>query len=129
MISSRAAQLVKGAGFAKPGGYKPLEDEAEILDRGMKVEKAIRAASRRGASDPAGVFKALNPSFVQQFGLMYNQMPQNTAMQQFAAQLSSVLSSELGKNISLTSPLSSGLVPYDLLAPSRLIYPVFSPSH
>ena len=34
---------------------------------------------------------------------------------------------ELTRNITTTSPLSSGIVPFDLLAPSRLIYPVFSP--
>lgn len=34
---------------------------------------------------------------------------------------------DLGKDISLTSPISSGLVPYDLEAPAKMLFPVLSP--
>jgi hypothetical protein len=93
----------------------------------MRVSKALRKNAEASKANPAGIFKGLNASFLQEFGQFYSAMPQNQAMQNFAAQISQVLSAELGKNISLTSPLASGLVPFDLVAPSRLIYPVYSP--
>lgn len=93
----------------------------------MRVSKALRSNASDSQRDPSAVFKGLNSSFLSEFGSFYSAMPQNQAMANFAAQLSGVLSAELGKTISLTSPLSTGLVPYDLLAPSRLIYPVYSP--
>lgn len=93
----------------------------------MRVTKALRKNAEVSKANPAAIFKGLNPSFLQEFGQFFGSMPQNTAMANFAAQISQVLSAELGKNISLTSPLTSGLVPFDLVAPSRLIYPVYSP--
>jgi hypothetical protein len=48
-------------------------------------------------------------------------------MNQFVAQLNEQLSAQLGKSITLTSPNSTGLVPVDLVAPTQLIYPVYSP--
>lgn len=37
------------------------------------------------------------------------------------------ISADLGKDISLTSPIASGLVPYDLEAPAKLLFPVLTP--
>lgn len=93
----------------------------------MRVAKVMRKNAARSKEDPVAIFKSLNPSFIQEFGQYYAAQPQNQAMQALVGQLNSVLSAELGKTISLTSPLSTGLVPYDLVAPSRLIYPVYSP--
>ncbi len=93
----------------------------------MRVTKALRQNAKASQRDPQGVFKSLSPSFISEFGSYYAAMPQNQAMAGFAQQISQVLSAELGKTIALTSPLSTGLVPYDLVAPSRLIYPVYSP--
>ena len=127
-LASQAAELVKGEGFAKIGGVqKPLRNGPKTFDKGMTVVKALHKNAQRSQQDPAGVFKGLNPSFLSQFGQYYGSLPQNRAMSSFAAQISEILSTELGKTISLTSPLASGLVPYDLVAPSRLIYPVYSP--
>lgn len=120
--------MVKGEGFAHIGGkQKPLSNPDKIFDKGMRVSKALRKNAESSRRDPMGVFKSLNPSFLTEFGNFYANMPQNQAMAAFAQQISQVLSAELGKTISLTSPLSTGLVPYDLVAPSRLIYPVYSP--
>lgn len=93
----------------------------------MRLTKALRRSAETSKADPSMVFKSMNPSFIQEFGQYFAAMPQNQAMTAFVSQLNSVLSAELNKTISLTSPLSTGLVPYDLLAPSRLLYPVFSP--
>ena len=93
----------------------------------MTVSKALRKNAAASQADPGAIFKSLNPSFISSFGQFFNSLPQNTAMASFATQVSQVLSEYVGKTISLTSPLATGLVPYDLLAPSRLIYPIFSP--
>ncbi len=119
--------MVKGEGFARIGGNKPLKNPDKVFKKGMAVTKALRQNAKTAKADPQAIFKGLNPSFLSEFGQFYQNMPQNTAMQQFASQISSVLSAELGKTIALTSPLASGLVPFDLVAPSRLIYPVYSP--
>lgn len=42
-------------------------------------------------------------------------------------QKAGVVAGDLGKDISLTSPLSSGLVPYDLEAPAKLLFPAMTP--
>jgi hypothetical protein len=128
MIAAKMPNLVKGAGFAKPGGNKPLDDDGEIFNRSLQAEKALRAATKNGLANPDRVRKSLNPAFTNQFGnFLAAGSPANAGMSQFVENLNSVLSAELGKNITLSSPLSSGFVPFDLLAPSRLIYPVYSP--
>ena len=93
----------------------------------MAVSKALRKNAAASQRDPGAVFKGMNPSFISEFGQFFNGLPQNQAMTGFASQVSQVLSEFTGKTIALTSPLATGLVPYDLLSPSRLIYPIFSP--
>ena len=127
MLSAKMPSLVKGAGFATPGGVRPLDDDGQIFTRAMQAEKSLRASVRRSWKDPVGVRKSFNPAFTSQFGMFLQQDPAGQGMSSFVNELQAVLSAELGKNIQLTSPLLSGLVPYDLLAPSRLIYPVYSP--
>ncbi len=118
---------MKGEGFARIGGNKPLKNPDKIFDKGMALSKALRKNAVASRKDPTGIFKSMNGEWLSAFGQFYAAMPQNQAMTNLVSQLNQVLSAELGKTISLTSPLSSGLVPYDLLAPSRLLYPVFSP--
>lgn len=126
MIAGRMPNLVKGAGFAKIGGNAPLDDDAEIFKRSMEAEKSLRGAVKNGLQNPDAVRKGINPAFTSQFGLFLSE-GQSPGYGQLVGELNSVLSAELGKNITLTSPLSSGFVPFDLVAPSRLIYPVYSP--
>ena len=128
MIAGRMPALVKGAGFAKVGGNQPLSDDAEIFKRSMDAERSLRSAVKTAISDPDSVRKSINPAFSSQFGLFLNgDGPGAGGLGTLANEISGVLSAELGKNITLTSPLTSGFVPYDLVAPSRLIYPIYSP--
>lgn len=127
MLAGRMPALVKGAGFAKIGGNKPLEDDAEIFRRSMEAERSLRATVKKSIETPHEVKKGLNPAFTTQFGLFLTDSGQSGYGQQLVNELQGVLSAELGKNITLSSPLASGFVPYDLVAPSRLIYPVYSP--
>lgn len=126
MIAGRMPALVKGAGYAKIGGNQPLTDDAEIFKRSMDAEKSLRTAVKTAITNPDEVRKGINPAFSSQFGLFLGENG-NTGFGGVVNEIQSVLSAELGKNITLTSPLSSGFVPYDLVAPSRLIYPVYSP--
>ena len=118
--------LVKGAGFAKIGGNQPLTDDGEIFRRSMDAEQALRKSVKNSLTNPAGVKKSMNPAFTSQFGL-FLEGGAPSAVSTLASEISSVLSAELGKNVTLSSPLASGFVPYDLVAPSRLIYPIYSP--
>lgn len=128
MLAGSMPNLVKGVGYAQPGGVAPLEDGAEVLRRSYDAEKAIRKATKDGLAKPGKVVKGLNPAFSSQFGLFLAQgaPAAGAGMAQLTQQLTQVFS-ELGKNVTLTSPLASGFVPFDLVAPSRLIYPVYSP--
>ncbi len=51
------------------------------------------------------------------------------AQNQAQSAMQATLGAELAKDVTLTSPLASGFVPFDLRQPSRLLYPVYSPSH
>ena len=92
----------------------------------MQATKALRKNAVVSKNQGPALFKSLNPSFLSEFFQFYGNMPQNQAMSQLYGVVQQ-LAADMGKTVSLTSPLSTGLVPYDLVAPSRLIYPVYSP--
>ena len=127
MLSDKMPTLVKGAGYAREGGNRPLSDDDEIFRRSMKAEVAFRKAIKAGIETPDQVVKGLSPEFSGQFGSFMANSPQNLATQTMINSLNTQLSDVLGKSVTLTSPLSSGFVPFDLVAPSSLIYPVYSP--
>jgi hypothetical protein len=139
MLANKLPDAVKGFGFAKPGGTKPLDNSEEIFDRSFKAASALKASVRRSHSDPQSVVKGLNPSFRSQFGLFDSAVGApgfgggGQGFSEFVQQVQGALG-ELGKNITIGSgPLFSstfgtaGFVPYDLVNPARLVYPVFSP--
>lgn len=111
--------------------FAPLSDYDVIADAGLAAEKALRASCKKAVADcMAGgeARKALNPNFAQLFpGFLSNQgLGMGSSINSFMSQVQAALS-DLGKNLTLGSPVSTGLVPFDLLAPSRLLYPVYSP--
>lgn len=91
------------------------------------AEKMFREAIHKGNNDPTAVLKGLSPQFSGALNLAINQGPQAASMNAFVQQLNTMLSAELGRSFSLSSPLGTGLLPYDLVAPTQLIYPVYSP--
>lgn len=107
--------VMKGA--VVEGGTREL-DVDEQTDRAFRAEKAIRNAVKKGINSPREVVKGLNPSFMAEYGLFLNDGGRQDPMAELRAQLST----ELGKNFTTSSPLSTGLVPFDLEAPSKLIY-------
>jgi len=137
-VADKMAALVKGAGYAltdKPtafgqGGNAPLVEPGEVFSRAMRATKVYNKAIHAGHADPQGVYKSLSPQFQQQFGAFLQGNPSNAAMSSWVGNLQQQVNdalSGIGKSITLTTPLSTGLVPYNLVAPSRLIYPVYSP--
>jgi hypothetical protein len=130
-LAGMMPEAVKGAGFALNGKNRPLDNPDEIFDRSFKATKALRAATYKGYNHPDEVTKSLNPAFSSQFGMfMASGTPGfgNNGLGNLVEQINSAFKqTEALKNFTLTSPLSSGFVPFDLVAPSRLIYPVYSP--
>lgn len=120
MLSDKMPTLVKGAGYCRPGGNKPLDDDEQIFKRSMRAETAFRRAIKNGIENPSSVVKGMSPEFAGQFGAFMQAAPQNQAMTNLVGQLNSQLSEITGKSVTLTSPLSSGFVPFDLVAPSSL---------
>lgn len=120
MLSDKMPTLVKGAGYAREGGNRPLSDDDEIFRRSMKAEVAFRRAIKNGIENPDKVVKGLTPEFAGQFGAFMAASPQNLATQNMINSLNTQLSDVLGKSVTLTSPLTTGFVPFDLVAPSSL---------
>jgi hypothetical protein len=123
---TQSAELVKGQGFAKIGGNKPIKNPDKLMKLGGRVSKSLRSNATTSKMQSAETWKALQASPISQFLQAFNGMPQNSAYTQLAEAFNS-LAADMGKTIALAAPLASGLVPFDLLAPSRLIYPVYSP--
>lgn len=114
MLSDKMPALVKGVGYARPGGNRPLDDDEEVFKRSMRAEHAFRGAIKQGIENPQQVVKGMSPEFAGQFGSFLANSPQNQGMLNLVGQLNQQLSDALGKSITLTSPLNSGFVPFDL---------------
>lgn len=129
-IKAAMPHLVKGAGLARIGSNTPMTDESAILVKAHQAALDLRVATNKGFTAKSQVVKGLNPGFLSQFGHLktalsapslgeqlsqvFNQMPGGAeAFKSFTA-----------GNLGIGSV--SGLVPFDLLAPSRLIYPVYT---
>jgi hypothetical protein len=129
MLKARMPFMVKGAGYAGDGNT-PLSNQTEITHKATQAATDLRMETYRGYQDKASVVKGMNPNFLNQFGNL------KTALT--APSLGEQLSQIIGKMPGGTDALKSftagnlgigsvyGLVPFDLLAPSRLIYPMYT---
>ena len=99
------------------GGTREM-DADEHTNRAMRAELAMRKAIKQGINSPRDVIKGLNPAFMAEYGLFLNDGGRTTPLESFMSEVGA----ELGKNFTTASPLASGLVPFDLEAPSKLIY-------
>ena len=134
MLAARMPDAVKGAGFIQPGGNKPLDgakDSDQIFERSFNAVRGLRKATSDGINRPQDVYKSLNPSFLNQFpAFLAAGTPGfgSQGLQQLVGEINTAFSQvDALKNFTLTAPLASGFVPFDLVAPSRLIYPVYTP--
>lgn len=127
MITSRMKQLVKGAGFVGEGGNMPLTDQGDILTRTAQATVDLRTEVHRGLHRKSEVVKSLNPGFLGQFGALATALQQPSMYEMFGALPggSEVLKSFTASNLGLPGALY-GNVPFNLMSPVRLIYPVYT---
>jgi hypothetical protein len=131
MIKSRMPFMVKGAGYADPEvGNAPLRDQRDILTRSYQATLDLRTATHQGFADRASVVKGMDSGFLNQFGHLSTAL----SMPSIGEQISQVLGAMPGGAEALKSFTAGnlgigsvyGLVPFDLRAPSRLIYPMYT---
>ena len=118
-FTAKAKNLVKGAGHVMNGGV-PLSDAShgtEIMTRSHDTIMKTRAATIDGAWNTDGVVDGISQDF---WG-----HPKAGAMKFMASRDSMVRKNFTAGNLGI-SGTPYGLVPFDLLAPSRLIYPVYT---
>jgi hypothetical protein len=128
-------QAVKGFGWQKPvtgtqaipgtsaftGGSREISAK-ETTKRAFRAEQSLRETIRKSMTDPEGVRKNLSPSFIAEYPLFgTNYMPQDQAIGQLQSQMGELMAG-LGKSFTTGTPVSTGLVPFDLEAPSHLLY-------
>jgi hypothetical protein len=127
MLKARMTSMVKGAGFVG-NGNTPLTNETQIMTKAHQATLDLRTETYRGYADKASVVKGLNPSFLDQHGYLKTALSMPSVTEQVQQALGAVspdlVRSFTAGNLGIGS--ISGLVPFDLLAPSRLIYPVYT---
>jgi len=118
MFTSKAKTLVKGAGHVSNGGV-PLNDvdhSGQILTKAHQAILNTRTSTVQGTWDTENVVNGIAPEFWAQRG---------APLKSQAITDANIRKSFTAGNLGY-SGVPYGLVPYDLLAPSRLIYPVYT---
>lgn len=124
-------ELVKGAGLAIKGGNQPLTDQADILTRAAQATVDMRTETWRGFRSKASVVKSMNPNFLGKYGALRTALEAPSIFEQ----VTNLFKMMPGGTEALEKSFTAGnlgigsiygLVPFDLLAPSRLIYPVYT---
>ena len=135
LFAGTAKRVVKGVGQVTLGGGRgstgqPLneaEHGGEIMTRSRDAIMKSRASAMSGAWETDDVLGGINPEFwshpsvTSRYPAMYHQAVESAATRKsFAAQVDkNFTAGNLG-----TAGTPYGLVPFDLLAPSRLVYPI-----
>src|SRR5258707_10383841 len=121
MISSRMQGLVKGAGFVT--GNQPLTDGTDIAIRSHQASLDLRVATNRGYTNKSSVVKGMSRDFLGNFGYLRAALSAPSVYEQLQGLIGS---SQLGKSFTAGN-LGIGsiyaLAPFDVRAPSRLMYP------
>ncbi len=129
--SALMPSLVKGVGLMQPGlpgtVRQPLEDNREIERLADFSSETLRAVTKKGLTDPRGVTKGFASPFRSAINALNAFSPQAVGAGLAASAWSKEISQAIGKSFSLSSPLSSGFVPFDLVPFVRTIYPVYTP--
>jgi len=127
-LKSLMPDLVKGAGFAPKGGNQPLSDPTDITLRASEAATKLRLSVRQGFSAKSDVVKSFNPGFMSQFGALQTALSAPSVGEQ-VAQVLGQMNPDLTRSFTagnLGIGSVSGLTPFNLLAPSRLVYPVYT---
>lgn len=114
-FTQKAKTLVKGAGHLTTGS--PLMDEADIMAKSTQAVLDVRTSAFKSAHDTESVIKGVSNDF-------WNASPAR-GLKMMAQQGADIRKSFTAGNLG-SAGTPYGLVPFDLLAPSRLIYPVYT---
>jgi hypothetical protein len=132
VIKASMPGLVKGAGYVH--GNAPLGDQVEIKTRAHQATMDLRVATKMGYARKGQVVGGLNKKFLDDFGYLKTAL---TTPSQFD-QLLELFKSMPGGADAVTKSFTAGnlgigsifgLAPFDLRAPSRLIYPMYTVSN
>jgi hypothetical protein len=117
--------LVKGAGFVGEGNNTPLTNPADIGRRAFEASIDLRSATREGIYSKRSVVKSMSDDFLGRFGALRTAL-EAPGLADFVGALATpdVMRSFTAGNLGLGS--TYGLTPFNLLAPSRLIYPIYT---
>jgi hypothetical protein len=129
VIKARMPALVKGCTYAE-GSNVPLQDQGQILMKASQATLDLRTAIYQGMTDRPSVVKGMSQDFLSQRGYLQTALSTPSPVEQVQQLIGSLPGgSEIAKSFtagSLGIGAVSGLVPFDLVAPSRLIYPVYT---
>lgn len=129
MLKARMPFMVKGAGYAGDGNM-PLSDHTQVQTKASQAALDLRVETSRGYSSKADVVKGMNPDFLNQFGNLKTALTAPSLGEQLGQILGQMpggadaMKSFTAGNLGIGTVY--GLVPFDLLAPSRLIYPMYT---
>jgi hypothetical protein len=129
MLKSKMTDLVKGAGFVG-NGNAPISDPGIVTTKAHQATMELRAETHRGYTNRASVVKSMDQGFLNQFGNLKTALTMPSVGEQISQLVGGMpggadaLKSFTAGNLGIGTV--SGLVPFDLLAPSRLIYPVYT---
>ena len=123
-LVGKMSHLVKGAGFCGEGGNAPLTNQADIGRRAFEATIDLRTATRQGIYAKREVTKSFNPDFLGRFGAMRTALEAPSVQELLTLATPDLARSFTAGNLGIGS--SYGLVPFNLLAPSRLIYPIYT---
>jgi len=125
-MGALSANLVKGAGHLTKGSpLSEATDQREILTKSHQAIIDTRAATNEGRWDTASVASRISPDFLRHpmAGNLGYRMTND-------CEIRKSMDATLGKSFTASNLATAGqpygLVPFDLLAPSRLIYPVYT---
>jgi hypothetical protein len=114
-FSQKAKTLVKGAGHLTTG--IPLSDESDVSVKASQAILDVRTSTYKGVTAGEDVVRGISSDF-------WNASPAR-GLKMMAQQGADLRKSFTAGNLGNTG-VPYGLVPFDLLAPSRLIYPVYT---
>lgn len=124
--------LVKGYGQMVPTGQpgsvrQELSDQVAIDAMSEASAEVLKRVTKGALKDAEFALKGFYGPFADSIRALNAFSPQNVGAAQTAARWSKEISAATGKSFSLSSPLSSGFVPFDLVPFVRTIYPVYTP--
>jgi hypothetical protein len=129
LVKSSMMSLVKGAGYI--GGNAPLGDQSDITARATQATVDLRETTQMGYLNKSAVVGGLNRKFLDDFGYLKTALNTPSAFDQMVELVKGMPGGAEAVNKSFTAGnlgIGSvyGLAPFDLRAPSRLIYPVYT---